>query len=85
MQQPFTNSEAVKRCMTIPDAPIPGVPSYNPRPPYAANARSRPYSGLFVFIFFNPTQSSGPLIVVTEPIGAVCHQLIQNSLLTFTK
>lgn len=52
MQQPFTNSEAVKRCLTIPNAPIPGVPSYNPRPPYAAggNVRSRPYSGMYILI-----------------------------------
>jgi hypothetical protein len=50
MQQPFTNSEAVRRCMTIPDGPIPGVRSYEPRPPYGTgvggNVRSRPYSGI---------------------------------------
>lgn len=47
MQQPFTNSEAVKRCLTIPDHPIPGVPSYAPKPPFGTskNVRSRPYSG----------------------------------------
>ncbi|XP_063398724.1 lipoxygenase homology domain-containing protein 1-like isoform X1 [Mytilus trossulus] len=46
MQQPFTNSEAVKRCLTIPDHPIPGVPSYAPKPPFGTskNVRSRPYS-----------------------------------------
>ena len=53
MQQPFTNSEAVKRCLTIPNAPIPGVPSYEPRPPYGTGSgktvRTRPYSGSFNF------------------------------------
>ena len=49
MQQPFTNSEAVKRCLNIPDAPRSSTIRYEPRPPYAAGPAkklARPSSGI---------------------------------------
>lgn len=36
MQQPNTNSEAVKRCLMIPDVPRSSQLRFEPRPPYAA-------------------------------------------------
>lgn len=48
MQQPNTNSEGVRRCMTIPDLPRSSQLRYEPRPPYAVGVppgRTRPVSG----------------------------------------
>lgn len=46
MQQPFSNSEAVKMCMVGPDAPLSSHIKYGPKPPYAVGKpRERPYSG----------------------------------------
>ena len=54
MQQPNNNSEAVRRCMTVPDAPLSSQLRYKPHPPYAAGKpRPRPYSGLKCCILFN--------------------------------
>uniref|UniRef100_K1R2V2 Lipoxygenase-like protein domain-containing protein 1 n=1 Tax=Magallana gigas TaxID=29159 RepID=K1R2V2_MAGGI len=45
MQQPFSNSEAVKMCMVGPDAPLSSHIKYGPKPPYAVGKpRERPYS-----------------------------------------
>ncbi|KAK7479808.1 hypothetical protein BaRGS_00028988 [Batillaria attramentaria] len=47
MQQPNTNSEAVRRCLTVPDAPRSSQLRYQPRPPYAAGPAkplARPHS-----------------------------------------
>ncbi|XP_078332217.1 lipoxygenase homology domain-containing protein 1-like isoform X5 [Crassostrea virginica] len=45
MQQPFTNSEAVRMCMVGPDAPLSSHIRYGPKPPYAVGKpRARPYS-----------------------------------------
>lgn len=48
MQQPLTNSEAVRRCLTIPDAPRSSQLRFQPQPPYAAGPAktlARPSSG----------------------------------------
>lgn len=54
MQQPFTNSEAVRMCMVGPDAPLSSHIRYGPKPPYAVGKpRARPYSGMLMKILKN--------------------------------
>lgn len=51
MSQPYTNSEAVKRCMMMSNGPLSShMLVKEPHPPYAVNygrsvSRPRPYSG----------------------------------------
>ncbi|KAL8614281.1 hypothetical protein ACOMHN_007619 [Nucella lapillus] len=41
MQQPLSNSEGVRRCLTIPDAPRSSQLRYQPQPPYAAGSPAK--------------------------------------------
>lgn len=55
MQQPNNSSEAVRRCLMIPDAPLSSHLRFQPHPPYAVGKpkqRSRPHSGMWTDVAY---------------------------------